>query len=68
MGALLVQEITDQVLTFLVAGHETTSNALSWAFFLLSNHPDAAAKLRDEVVRVLTSGGGVFPHNVARQT
>ena len=48
------QEVTDQVLTFLVAGHETTSNALSWTFYLLSQHPDVERKLRDEVVRWVT--------------
>jgi hypothetical protein len=39
------------VLQFLVAGHETTSNALAWAFFALDKHPEVEKKLREEVVR-----------------
>ncbi len=39
------------MLTFMVAGHETTSNALAWAFYLLSQNPRVEEKLREEVVR-----------------
>ncbi len=39
-------------MTFLTAGHETTSNALSWAFYLLAQNPDAEKRLRAEVVGV----------------
>jgi cytochrome P450 len=41
-----------------VAGHETTANALSWLWYLLARHPDAEARLHDEVDRVL---GGRTP-------
>src|SRR5271165_488910 len=41
-------------MTMLLAGHETTALALSWAWFLLASHPDAQAQLQDEVDRVLT--------------
>ncbi|WP_320780447.1 cytochrome P450 [Streptomyces sp. CRN 30] len=41
-----------QVITFLVAGHETTSGALSFALHYLSRHPEAAARARAEVDRV----------------
>jgi cytochrome P450 len=50
---LTPEEITDQVLTFLIAGHETTSNALAWAWHLLAQHRDVESKLREEVVRAL---------------
>jgi hypothetical protein len=40
-------------MTFLVAGHETTGNALSWAVYLLSQHPREAAALRSELGAVL---------------
>jgi len=33
------QELIDQILTMLIAGHETTANALSWTWYLLSQHP-----------------------------
>jgi cytochrome P450 len=41
-----------QVITFLVAGHETTSGALSFALHYLSRHPEVAARARAEVDRV----------------
>ncbi|OQR92086.1 hypothetical protein ACHHYP_04099 [Achlya hypogyna] len=41
------------VLTFLLAGHETTSVTLSWVFAMLARHPDAAKRVRDECRAVL---------------
>jgi cytochrome P450 len=46
-------EIHDQVLTFFVAGTETTSTALSWAWHLLGGYPDIQAQLHTEVDTVL---------------
>ena len=51
-------QLRDEVLTIIVAGHETTANALSWVWYLLARHPDAEARLHDEVDRVL---GGRTP-------
>ncbi len=45
--------VYDNALTFILAGHETTSNALSWTFFLLSEYPWAEQKVRDELAAVL---------------
>jgi cytochrome P450 len=42
-------EIRDELLTLLVAGHETTANALSWAVERLARHPDKLHRLRREV-------------------
>ena len=42
-------EVRDQLLTFFLAGHETTSNALAWTWSLLSDHPAAEARLHAEV-------------------
>jgi cytochrome P450 len=42
-------EIRDQVLTLLLAGHETTANALTWTWYLLSQRADAAERLIAEV-------------------
>jgi cytochrome P450 family 135 len=42
-------EIHDELLTLLVAGHETTATALAWAVERLVRHPDKLARLRDEV-------------------
>jgi cytochrome P450 len=50
---LSAREIRDHVATILAAGHETTANALTWAWYLLALHPNAEAKLHDELDRVI---------------
>ncbi len=47
------KQIRDEVMTFFLAGHETTALALSWALYLLSRNPDAEQKLHEELDRVL---------------
>jgi cytochrome P450 len=47
------RELRDQVVTFLVAGYETTAIGLTWALYLLSLHPEARERVRDEVESVL---------------
>jgi cytochrome P450 len=49
---LAPENIRRQVITFLIAGHETTSGALSFALHYLSRHPDVAARARAEIDRV----------------
>ncbi|MHA5047844.1 cytochrome P450 [Streptomyces sp. SD15] len=49
---LTPENIRRQVITFLIAGHETTSGALSFALHYLSRHRDVAARARAEVDRV----------------
>lgn len=51
-------QLRDEAITIFAAGHETTSNALSWTFLLLARHPEIAARLHDEVDVVL---GGRAP-------
>jgi enediyne biosynthesis protein E7 len=46
-------ELRDQVLTLVMAGHETTAKALTWALYLLDRHPDELARLENEVDSVL---------------
>ncbi len=48
------QQIRDELMTFLLAGHETTANALAWTLLLLSRHPDARDRLVAEVDDVLS--------------
>lgn len=43
----------DEILTTILAGHDTTGVALAWTFSLLSTHPEVARRLHDEVERVL---------------
>jgi len=44
--------LRDLVLNFLIAGRDTTAQALSWTFFCLAEHPEAEAKARQEVFEV----------------
>jgi cytochrome P450 len=46
-------EIRDQILIFMLAGHDTTAVALTFALHLLGRHPEALRRLRDEVDGVL---------------
>jgi cytochrome P450 len=47
------QEIRDQIVTFIVAGHETVASALTWAWSLLARRPEAQERLHAEAVSVL---------------
>ncbi len=51
-------EVRDEIVTFLVAGHETVASALTWALVLLSTHPDVADRVAEEAESVL---GGLAP-------
>ncbi|MDX6431938.1 MAG: enediyne biosynthesis protein, partial [Streptosporangiaceae bacterium] len=46
-------DLRDQVLTLVMAGHETTAKALTWTLYLLDRHPEEAERLREEVDRAL---------------
>ena len=48
-SAMSDQELRDELMTLLVAGHETSATALAWALEALSRHPAALDRLRDEV-------------------
>jgi cytochrome P450 len=52
------QQLRDEVITLLLAGHETTALNLSWAWYLLAQHPDVEEKLHAELDGVL---GGRSP-------
>ena len=52
------EELRDEVMTMVLAGHETTANALSWAFHLLSLAPPVDRRLHEESATVL---GGRAP-------
>ncbi|HEV3310538.1 MAG TPA: cytochrome P450 [Chloroflexota bacterium] len=51
-------QLRDEMMTLFMAGHETTANTLAWAWFLLSGHPEAEARLQAELDEVL---GGRSP-------
>lgn len=50
------ENIRYQLVTFLIAGHETTSGLLSFAIYLLLGNPDALARARDQVDAVIGAG------------
>jgi cytochrome P450 len=52
------KQLRDEVLTFLIAGHETTALALIWTWHLLAQHPEIEKNLHEELDRVL---GGRVP-------
>ena len=51
-------QLRNETITFLLAGHETTANALTWTFYLISRHPEVERRLLAEITTVL---GGRTP-------
>jgi cytochrome P450 len=49
-------QVRDEVLTIFLAGYETVANALTWTWYLLSQHPEVEAKLHAELDTVLATG------------
>jgi len=47
------QELRDEIMTILLAGHETCANALTWTLYLLARHPEIQQRLADEACTVL---------------
>jgi cytochrome P450 len=50
------RQLRDEVVTLFMAGHETTANTMAWAWYLLSRHPEAEARLHEELDEVLGDG------------
>jgi cytochrome P450 len=55
-GSMTAERVRDHAVTLFLAGHETTSNALSWAWFLLARNPDVAEALRADVDATARAG------------
>ncbi len=53
-GAMTDEQVRDEVLTLFLAGHETTANALTFTWYLLSQNPEKEAKLHEELDRILS--------------
>lgn len=51
--AMSERQLRDELMTILIAGHETTAAALSWAWYLLSKHPEVARTMTAELDSVL---------------
>jgi cytochrome P450 len=58
------RQISAEVLTFLLAGHETTALALSWTWYLVDTHPEVERRLYASLAHVL--GGGRPPWPICR--
>lgn len=54
--AMTDEELADNLLTFVVAGHETTALALTWALWLIGNAPEVEARLLAEIAEVVGDG------------
>ncbi|KAH7175310.1 cytochrome P450 [Dactylonectria macrodidyma] len=54
-GAFTDENLVDQLMTFLAAGHETTATAITWAMYTLARYPDVQSRLREEIRRELPS-------------
>jgi cytochrome P450 len=52
-GVMTDRQIRDEALTLFVAGHETTAVAITWAWYLLSQNPEAEARFHAELDQVL---------------
>jgi cytochrome P450 len=53
-GSMSDLQLRDELMTLFLAGHETTANALTWTWYLLSQHPAVERKLHDELDKVLS--------------
>src|SRR5439155_21333465 len=52
-GGMSDEQVRDEAMTIFLAGHETTANALTWTWYLLSQSPEVDARLHAEIDRVL---------------
>ena len=48
--------LIDEIMTLIVAGHETTASTMNWTWYLLSQHPEVEEKLQRELSRLSTDG------------
>lgn len=47
------EQVRDEAMTLFLAGHETTANALTWTWYVLSQHPEVATRLHQEIYHAL---------------
>jgi cytochrome P450 len=73
--AMSDRELIDEIMTLIVAGHETTAAALAWTWYLISQHPDTASRLESEAdaagtahtVRLDAAESMTFTHQVLQE-
>ena len=64
-GGMTDKQVRDECLTLFLAGHETTANALTWTFYLLSQNPQAEKKFHAELDDVL-GGRALTPEDFGK--
>jgi cytochrome P450 len=64
--AMTEDELRDELITMLVAGHETTATALSWAFAFVLSHPAVYERLRQELLATRKSATTSLPAALAQ--
>ncbi|KAI1124031.1 cytochrome P450 [Nemania abortiva] len=62
-GGFTEDELVEQLLTFLAAGHETTATSLGWSVFALAKNPEMQTRLREEIRTHLPSPSSASPHS-----
>ena len=60
-GGMTDEQVRDEVMTLLLAGHETTANALSWSWYLLSQHPEIEAKVHEQALAIFSESMRLYP-------
>ena len=61
-GRMTDAQLRDELLTIFLAGHETTANALTWTWYLLSQHPEVERLLHEELDEVIGSTEPTYEH------
>ncbi len=64
--ALSDRELRDELITMLIAGHETTATALEWTIYLVLRHPRVHVRMMEELKTVFGHAGGPGPLDVER--
>jgi len=62
-GAMSRRQLRDELITFMLAGHETSSQALTWAWYLLGQHPKVEARFHEAI----DQGDDVYIERVAKE-
>ncbi len=61
-------ELLDELMTLIVAGFETSANTLSWAWYLISQHPDVESLLLNEIENCMPEDGFITTETLASMT
>jgi cytochrome P450 len=67
-GKVRKEQVRDEILTLLIAGHETTGFTLAMALWVLAKYPQIQEKLRDELTEKLSDGADINPEELENCT